>query len=418
MLSGLENMQNLFTEKFISDDRQPVFRFRLARFGVSVGLFAPSFAFWKQVVLASVIQAIFFRLMSVIVYKFIILKRKSLPSYVTASMVVVPACLYFPTAFIALFDIQNMMMRFAAMLLPILCLFRCVEALFNFSLPGSEASLNNYMVYFSALTEVKFHRDTNEPVRPTWESKMSRITTFLISWFMCGIYMSFLAHFEYEPMDTQFDIDRLDHNVIDMLSIQHMLNNLFIGVLIQFLLVVFGTPASLSTMFVADIEVINIMDNPFFGATSPSDFWGRRWNLIIHGSLKRGVFKPARLVCSTNTAVVLTFVASALFHEWIFINIFIRNDDSDGESCHVPHTYGKNLLFFLWNGVLILAEFKLVKEFPRFFKQLKDALPGFVVSMLVVLMALPVGHWFVGEYVKSGYFYHAQNAFPMVKVLD
>lgn len=30
-----------------------------------------------------------------------------------------------------------------------------------------------------------------------------------------------------------------------------------------------------------------IMLNPIFESTSPSDFWGRRWNMVVHGMLKR-----------------------------------------------------------------------------------------------------------------------------------
>ena len=30
-----------------------------------------------------------------------------------------------------------------------------------------------------------------------------------------------------------------------------------------------------------------MMLNPIFESASPSDFWGRRWNLVVHGLLKR-----------------------------------------------------------------------------------------------------------------------------------
>jgi hypothetical protein len=37
-------------------------------------------------------------------------------------------------------------------------------------------------------------------------------------------------------------------------------------------------------------NTITLMKNPLFSSTSPSDFWGGRWNLIVHGLLKRGRF--------------------------------------------------------------------------------------------------------------------------------
>ena len=44
----------------------------------------------------------------------------------------------------------------------------------------------------------------------------------------------------------------------------------------------FGFAASALTGF----RTMVIMRNPLFASTSVSDFWGRRWNLLISGVLK------------------------------------------------------------------------------------------------------------------------------------
>ena len=63
-----------------------------------------------------------------------------------------------------------------------------------------------------------------------------------------------------------------------------------------------------------------MMDNPLLKASSPSNFWSGRWNLVIHGALKRGVFKPVyNLSSSKLVAILVTFLASGLFHEFILI---------------------------------------------------------------------------------------------------
>jgi hypothetical protein len=37
----------------------------------------------------------------------------------------------------------------------------------------------------------------------------------------------------------------------------------------------------------------DIMRNPLMRSVSPRDFWGRRWNLIVHGILKVSCFSSA-----------------------------------------------------------------------------------------------------------------------------
>ena len=34
------------------------------------------------------------------------------------------------------------------------------------------------------------------------------------------------------------------------------------------------------------IQSTALTDNPLFGSSSPSDFWGRRWNNVVHKALK------------------------------------------------------------------------------------------------------------------------------------
>jgi hypothetical protein len=58
------------------------------------------------------------------------------------------------------------------------------------------------------------------------------------------------------------------------------------------------------------------MRNPMFLSKSPSDFWSRRWNLLIHRVLKGGVYKPIRKhFKSAALASIAAFMASGAFHE-------------------------------------------------------------------------------------------------------
>jgi len=152
------------------------------------------------------------------------------------------------------------------------------------------------------------------------------------------------------------------------------------------------------------------MLNPIFESSSPSDFWGRRWNLVVHGLLKRGVYKPVRSKFSRFTASMSAFIASGIFHEWL-LSVLYLPDDPSLPSPHSP-TYGRNTLFFVWNAMLIGME--QIIGGALIFQAMKKHLPSVVVSLLVSLAALPVAHWFTFDYVKDDFFRDGQIGFPLV----
>jgi hypothetical protein len=148
-----------------------------------------------------------------------------------------------------------------------------------------------------------------------------------------------------------------------------------------------------------------MMDNPMLEATSPSDFWGRRWNLIIHNCLKEGVYKPVRQAGgSPACAVIASFVASGLFHEWLLPVVFYDYD----KRLRKP---GYTLLFFAWNAGLVCLE--IVLRDSKWLAQVSQRLPKPLRTLLMLLLALPVGHLFCDTYVRSDFFIQGSVAFPM-----
>lgn len=60
--------------------------------------------------------------------------------------------------------------------------------------------------------------------------------------------------------------------------------------------------------------------DPLTRASSPADFWGRRWNLLIHGLFKRSVHGPlVRRGAPAAAAAALAFGVSGAFHEYAFL---------------------------------------------------------------------------------------------------
>ena len=45
-------------------------------------------------------------------------------------------------------------------------------------------------------------------------------------------------------------------------------------------------PTALQSYLLFQVDVKDGMSNAMFDAKSPSDFWGRKWNHLVHGLLK------------------------------------------------------------------------------------------------------------------------------------
>ena len=58
---------------------------------------------------------------------------------------------------------------------------------------------------------------------------------------------------------------------------------------------------------------------PLTASTSPTDFWSRRWNMIVRGLFHRSIFTPLRKRgVPAQLAALSSFVVSGLFHEYAF----------------------------------------------------------------------------------------------------
>lgn len=142
-------------------------------------------------------------------------------------------------------------------------------------------------------------------------------------------------------------------------------------------------------------------------------------SLVVHGFLKRGVYKPVRQAkYSKFAAATAAFLASGFFHEWLLgVTLY---PDYDSLNCTPPTCfqpgYGRNTLFFVWNAILIGIEYAVGGA--AVFKMLKTHLNRTIFSLLVTATALPVAHWFTNDYVRSDFFLDGQLGWPIIVRLD
>lgn len=181
-------------------------------------------------------------------------------------------------------------------------------------------------------------------------------------------------------------------------------SSLFYAVLFQFYLATFGEGLAFAAMLITRRHCVLIMNNPIFGSRTPSEFWGRRWNTLIHTCLKNGVYKPVRkLGGSKEMAALVSFLASGLLHEQLVVLVFYDSK--------IP--WGTTMLFFIWHAMLICLEY--MTSHWSIACSIGTYLPRPMKTALLILCGVPVGQWFMDGYVHSNFF--AQSHMALLAVL-
>ncbi|CAK9021031.1 Acyl-CoA--sterol O-acyltransferase 1 (Sterol O-acyltransferase 1) [Durusdinium trenchii] len=128
------------------------------------------------------------------------------------------------------------------------------------------------------------------------------------------------------------------------------------------------------------------MRAPLSQSTSIRDFWGRRWNLIIHGLMKRCFFMPFQNAgpMRKNLAGLLSFAMSGLFHEYMWLTLHVARPESS------RYVAGKVLSFFLVQYLSTAFEVLLGKT-----RLGQLAAPAVLRTVLTTLCILPFGPLFL-----------------------
>eukprot|EP00984_Skeletonema_dohrnii_P001411 scaffold450_cov116-Skeletonema_dohrnii-CCMP3373.AAC.1 len=140
---------------------------------------------------------------------------------------------------------------------------------------------------------------------------------------------------------------------------------------------------SLLYSLVFGYETEDVVLSPMTKSQSPSEFWGRQWNVAVHLGLKNGVFKPIRYLTNSKLMGVLAaFVVSGIIHEYVNLVIFSRTE----------HVFGS---------------IEIVQN-------ILSKLPKPLITALVLCTALPVAHLFTGDWIAHGYFDAVMYAEPTI----
>jgi hypothetical protein len=416
-------LQQLFRDQLMDDDRIPAFAFTL--FNHHVDFLAPNPLFFVQIMTILTLQILAGCCLSVVMYYGIVLvsskdDRNRLPGYLVGYGLIIPASLMLPFWLLETLDLRNVGYRMGLVCLPLTVTLRCLESMYGFVGEHERSSLWQYVAGSAFIA--KPCRDHDQRLVPLSMRTFTMDFQYHVKWLLCvALLFHVFAPYQWCPFPSSVPADQ----VWVSFDVGHLYNTFLQAFLINATLAMSVSGCGVLASVLSGVSFDGVItDHPMFLSTSPSDFWGRRWNNLIHIGLKQGVYKPMRWNTGNHTlASVTAFVVSGLYHELVWKILFtpttnqlaagmMADDQNCCRSCYCHGWPGKQMIFFGWNGVLIALEYLIGDQVVHIMRPL----PRWLRNHLVVMLSLPVGHLFTADLTMSGYFDSIRQALPLFVV--
>ena len=310
-----------------------------------------------------------------------------------------------PYALISLLNVENSASRFALCSSFVLYLFRTLEAVFGFVPSGAARSFEVYAAYFALPFDMSFDAVTDEPIMATKGEIRAGGKRAILDVVTIILLCSILSPRDYAPFGSR------DRAELGVLHWRHLGDCLAIAFFFQQGLSVSSSVVGCAIQSTLGYRSAPMMKSPILEATSPSDFWGRRLNVLVHSVMKRGLYKPVRRRTNSPLAASLAvFAASGAFHECLVHACFLYGRPDNRNRVRI----GSQAAFFVWNFAVVAAEGMLDRseKFANFGRRI---VPRWLVPSLIVMTSLPVAHWFRDPYMNGGFFPDYESCFPMIR---
>jgi hypothetical protein len=226
------------------------------------------------------IQSIF----AAIIYKVIVKNRGEQFTYLFGYGVVIPMICYIPFVIIEFLAIRSRVVRLALVTAPNLIVFRCLEAMYGTSPSVVETSLGHYVAYYTSLFDFYWNPDTKAREKITLGDLVGRLYRIKAHYVLVSLILSYLLHYDFKPFPSTIALDSY-HLSTELFTPGQLLNNYLYALLIFFTLALGWNIAAFSFNLQGFRTVIPF-HNPLFTSKSPTDFWGKKWNMTIHAFLK------------------------------------------------------------------------------------------------------------------------------------
>jgi hypothetical protein len=304
---------------------------------------------------------------------------------------------------------------------PLLLLLLEKSAMYGCAPTHVSSSLAAYAHYCGSPITLQYDQKEKKYIKTTIQDFLSHLKGFSISMFLLGAIQSFAMISHFEPFGSfagqpWYNLSRLLHPA-------QFGNNLVVGFIMQGYLFTATEGLITATILLTGYKCEHVMENAIMTATSPSQFWGKRWNRLVHSVLKRGVYIPLRKhSVPRQWAAAGAFLASGIFHEWLLTFVFqpLPFELGPNGECVFPLCYqpslGGSTAFMLYNAFVIMIEYAVGGTKPV--AMFVTHVPTPLRTVALIMLGLPVVHWFCDPYTISNFFDHAAICVPFIKAIE
>lgn len=424
-MSSMYKVIEKLNQNYASDDRQPIWLFTIPSIfrwtddALTLGITGMDPMFWLLSFAMLSVQSVVNIAVAVIIYEAILKRRNDTLSYVIGYGIICPLIVWWPIFVLTRLNLHNVtFMLCVAINAPALLIFRCLESMHGVLPPFAydmtkchdENSISKFILYYASTLSFNFDPKTDEVVLLSKAEIKERCLHFVRVFVEATIFYSILIPFDYHP----FPCRRPIHHWFEFFHWGNLCNNFLMAYLTGIAMEAGVTGLAIMTSLLTGISTSKFNDDPLLASASPSDFWGRRWNVIVGSGLRRGVYRPLRKNQYPRfIAAFATFMASGFLHEYVLMTLSLRGgvpNNPTGEPC--SPRYGNHWIFFMWNGVVLIVEYLL--QGTALIRFLQNNLPKPVRTMLVLLTVIPISHLFTDEYVQCSFYSDISLGFPRI----
>lgn len=305
-------------------------------------------------------------------------------------LLILPCIAIAPLVFLAIHGpLRSLMSQFSISFVSVLGFFKWIELICGTCPKGADKSAKNFTLYYASPAEVLFDAEGEPQTVPSGrimeliQSLVPHLVVFVIT---CSL--------GYSTAFTPFLAQGTDGMNMPFLGFPVALPAVYLQTVMAYSMLACTTLFHRLVLAFAGFDTVPAMRHPLLLSKSIKEFWGRRWNMVIHNLMWRSFFKPLAArggLKYRHAGAFLAFVMSGLFHEymWLITNWFHMD----------TYTVGLPLLFFLIQFVLTAIESILAKTWLG----LQVArLPGPVRTICTTFVVLPFGPIFLqGIYLMS-----------------
>lgn len=281
--------------------------------------------------------------------------------------------------------------------------FRILGAAMSQTPKGADADLATWIAFATAACDPLFDKESGKPIKPSTTAVRERLTLIVTRVLGLSVLLSIALPAGVYPAKV-FAEERQAGAL--GLAVAFYVDHVLVQLTILWLFLSLLYDIGCILLDLQGLKPLAAFENPVYDSRSQRDFWGRKWNLQVTTTLKRCFFIPLRhhLGLPPSVAATLTFVASALFHEYQFVLSFPK------------YQLGTISLFFVMHGGFSVLDTLYSKFFGKVSIVSLFGVPAFVQSLAVLALFSPTIPLFTKIWLDEDMFSVMGRLVPQVRL--